>query len=184
MPVLSLSVVSRNKGNGGTHVAHRDPWVRISNSLRARPATWSANSTVSDLVKGLSLVMAGMEKGFQKGRRVSLWIKPCLFPKESSTRLSSRPGSSAWYSSALGPSLSPERPTLVPTTCLPQVNQRRPPCFWHMQERRTEWNSGPQSHSNRGPSRTPCFMPSLKFRKQSPFPGSSAVLPGFCSVCE
>lgn len=143
MPVLSLSVVSRNKGNSGTHVAHRDPWVRISNSLRARPATWSANSTVCDLVKGLSLVMAGMEKGFQKGRRVRLWIKPCLFPKESSTRLSSLPGSSAWYGSALGHTLSPERPTLVPTTCLPRVNQRRPPCSWRTQERRMGWDSGP-----------------------------------------
>ena len=74
-------------------MAHRNPWIRISNSLRARPATWSTNSIVCDLVKSLPLVMAGMKKGFWKGRRVRHWIKPCLFIKESSTLLSSLLGS-------------------------------------------------------------------------------------------
>lgn len=64
MPVLSFSMVSRNKGHSRTRMAHRNAWIRISNSLRARPATWSANSIVCDLVKSLPLVMAGMKKGF------------------------------------------------------------------------------------------------------------------------
>lgn len=69
----------------------------------------------------------------------------------------------------------------MPTTCLPQVNQRRPPCFWHMQEGAGRSGALGPSHTATEGTR-PVLHALIEIQEAVTWLKCSSA--GLCSVCE